>query len=120
MGTWASLAWGHRDALNRKPGRTALYPPVGSLNCDSSWMFECTEKEGERGQKVPDSRCFCPCPQGAACRLSKDLLQRHEDRLLSHPESGSEGSHRGHRGSLLPLRPEYPALLSWELSSDSS
>lgn len=65
MGTWASLAWGHRDALNRKPGRTALYPPVGSLNCDSSWMFECTEKEGERGQKVPDSRCFCPCPQPA-------------------------------------------------------
>lgn len=58
-------------------------------------------------------------PRTPACRL----LQRREDwreSLVSHPESGGEGLHRGHSGGLLPQRPERPALLSWELTSGSS
>lgn len=61
---------------------------------------------------------FVIVPRVPACRLSKDLLQKHEDRregLNSHPENGGEGLHRGHRGSLLPQRPGCPALLSWNL-----
>lgn len=129
MGTRASLAWGHGDAVTElllllagsqaELLSTLLWEALtvtlpGCLSAQRRNM-----RKGRRYQ-IPDVSVIVP--RVPACRLSKDQLQRCQDRregLISYPENGGEGLRRGHRGSLLPQRPEYPALLSWELTSGS-